>query len=281
MNDLDANAERYLELLRRCLTRYGLEDPLRYEPFRTHRSGLGRRLRLLVQAGLRRRGLAIVRPLEPVALGDREVGRDWPRTAETMVGLRRLENLQHCISDIIAEGVPGDLVETGAWRGGASIFMRAVLAAHEVSDRAVWVADSFEGLPKPNSTAYPADAGDEHWTYDWLSVTLDEVKENFSKYDLLDDQVRFLPGWFKDTLHAAPIDQIALLRLDGDMYESTIQALRALYARVSAGGFVIVDDYFAVEGCRRAVEDFRESHAISAPMVQIDWAAIYWRKPSV
>ena len=82
-----------------------------------------------------------------------------------------------------------------------------------------------------------------------LAVPEEEVKANFRRYGLLDDQVRFLPGWFKDTLQDAPIDRIAVLRLDGDLYESTIQALDALYPRVSPGGFCIIDDYLAVKAC--------------------------------
>ena len=79
-----------------------------------------------------------------------------------MIGLRRLENLQFCVEDAIAAGVPGDLIETGVWRGGATIFMRAILQAHQITDRNVWVADSFQGLPVPDAEKYPADKDDQH-----------------------------------------------------------------------------------------------------------------------
>ena len=80
----------------------------------------------------------------------RENGEDWPLIAHTMIGMKRLDNLQYCVEKVIAENVPGDLIETGVWRGGAAIFMRAILKAYGVTGRRVLVADSFEGLPSPN-----------------------------------------------------------------------------------------------------------------------------------
>ncbi|MCA1452088.1 glycosyltransferase [Bradyrhizobium sp. BRP22] len=207
----------------------------------------------------------------------RAIGRDWPQQALTMIGTVRMRNLRHLLEQIIQDNIPGDLIETGVWRGGACIYMRAILAAHNITDRTVWVADSFSGLPRPNEAAFPADLGDIHYTFGELSVSLNEVRQNFERYGLLDEQVRFLEGWFKDTLPSAPIERLALMRLDGDMYESTIQALDALYVKLSAGGFVIVDDYI-LEPCRKAVEDFRMRHEITAPLEPIDGAAVFWRK---
>src|SRR5262249_7945660 len=158
--------------------------------------------------------------------------------------LKRLENLKFCVETAIRDGVPGDLIETGVWRGGACIFMRAILEAYGDKQRKVWVADSFAGLPKPNEAKYDADRGDKHHTFGDLAVPRETVEKNFEQYGLLDDQVRFLEGWFKDTLPSAPINSLAVMRLDGDMYESTIQALEALYPKLSPGGFVIIDDYF-------------------------------------
>jgi O-methyltransferase len=197
--------------------------------------------------------------------------------SHTMVGRKRLQNLLDCLDTIRRDKVPGDLAETGAWRGGACILMRGFLEAWGITDKTVWVADSFEGLPKPSM---PQDSG-----YDFsaervpiLSVSLDEVQENFRRYGLLDSQVRFLKGWFRDTLGTAPIHELALLRLDGDLYESTMDALDALYHKVVSGGFVIVDDYGDFEPCRRAVDEFRERNAITDPIEVIDWTGCYWRK---
>ena len=206
-------------------------------------------------------------------------------TAVSMLPLARLDNLQACIEDVVQRGVPGDLVETGVWRGGAVIFMRALLRVLEVTDRLVWAADSFEGLPKPDPTKYPR----EHKAYKsaamtkyyhHLAASLDEVKRNFAAYGMLDDQVKFLKGWFKDTLPSAPIDAIAVLRLDGDYYESTRDALTALYDRVSPGGYVIIDDYGEDMWtyCRQAVDEFRRERGITDPLMSVDKPCSYWRK---
>lgn len=207
----------------------------------------------------------------------RAAGRDWPLHAHTMIGSRRLHNLRELTERVLEEDVAGDLIETGAWRGGACIMMRAVLAAYGVRNRRVVVADSFAGLPKPDPAKFPADSGDIHHTYPVLAISLEEVKRNFAKYNLLDEQVLFLKGWFKDTLPAAPIDRLAILRLDGDMYQSTIEALSCLYPKLSAGGFCIVDDG-NVPNCRTAVRDFRQDQGVSEEIVNIDDWGFYWRK---
>ncbi|SAL05619.1 Mycinamicin III 3''-O-methyltransferase [Caballeronia arationis] len=206
----------------------------------------------------------------------RAIGRDWPTHAQTMIGTARLRNLRVLLEQVLRENVPGDMIEAGVWRGGACILMRAVLAAYGIHDRAVWVADSFEGLPPPDNQ-YPVDANDQHSTVKELAVPLEQVQENFKAYGLLDDQVRFLKGWFSDTLPNAPVEKLSILRLDGDMYSSTIQTLDALYSKVSVGGFVIVDDYI-LEGCRKAVDDFRRDHKIDDKLEEIDGAAVFWRK---
>lgn len=208
----------------------------------------------------------------------RQSGRDWPNLAHTMIGAKRMRNLQDCVSDVLTRGVPGDLVETGVWRGGACIFMRGILEAYGDRDRRVWVADSFQGLPRANAAKYPVDAaGPAFHAYPQLAVSQDQVEANFRSYGLLDDQVVMLPGFFRDSLPTAPIEQIAVLRLDGDMYESTMDALTSLYAKVSHGGYVIVDDY-SIQGCREAITDFRAAQGINEPIHLIDWTGVFWRR---
>jgi hypothetical protein len=214
----------------------------------------------------------------PDVFDARENGVDWPSRAHTMVGIKRLENLRACARSVFEDGVPGDFMETGVWRGGATIFMRALLAAYDDPARAVWVADSFAGLPAPDPVAYPADAGDRLHLEAPLAVSLAEVRENFSRYGLLDERVRFVPGWFRDTLPACPVERLALLRLDGDMYESTIVALEALYPRLSVGGYVIVDDYGAIAACKQAVDDYRARNGIHDEIHSIDWTGVFWKR---
>lgn len=207
----------------------------------------------------------------------RESGLDWPSVAHSMIGQKRMRNLRDACEAVIREGIPGDFIETGVWRGGASIMMAAVLASYADDSRTVWVADSFSGLPEPNAEDYPADTDDVHHTFEPLAISLEEVQANFAKYDLLSDNVKFLKGWFKDTLPTAPITTLSILRLDGDMYESTWDGLTSLYDKVSPGGFVIVDDYGAVPGCAQAVADYRQQHNVTQPIIDIDGIGAYWR----
>ncbi len=206
----------------------------------------------------------------------REGGLDWPNIAHTMIGVKRLNNVHACLKDILENNIPGDLIETGVWRGGTTILMRAILKAYNDETRHVWVADSFAGLPPPNRRKYPKDI--DLSSFSILAVPLEQVQANFQKYGLLDNQVIFLRGLFKDTLPSAPIQQLALLRLDGDMYESTMDALVNLYPKLSVGGYIIIDDYWCIEACARAVHDYRALHNISEPILDIDGMGSYWQK---
>jgi O-methyltransferase len=220
--------------------------------------------------------IAYKKPFDAAA---RAGGRDHPERAESMIGLARMANIRDCIEQVIADGVPGDLIETGVWRGGATIFMRGVLRAYGDESRRVFCADSFQGLPVPDPARYPADAGDTFFRQSGLAVGVEQVKHNFARYGLLDDQVQFLVGWFKDTLPTAPIEQLAVMRLDGDLYESTWQAIEALYPKLSPGGFCIVDDYGdLVNQCQQAIHDYRDAHSISEEISDIDGFGAYWRK---
>lgn len=207
----------------------------------------------------------------------RELGRDWPSKAHSMIGNRRMSNLRQIVEFVCANNIPGDFIETGVWRGGACIMARAIFKAYGASDRRVWVADSFCGLPEPNPK-YAADINDNHHAYSELAISVDEVKSNFAKYGLLDDQVIFLKGWFSETLPQAPIQRLAVLRLDGDMYESTMDGLMNLYDKVSPGGFVIVDDFGAVKGCQQAILEFRAARHIEDAMQNIDGIGVFWQK---
>jgi len=211
------------------------------------------------------------------SLNNRTEGMDWPVQAHTMIGLKRLRNIRDLLEDVIANSVPGDFVETGCWRGGACIYARGVLKYYSINNRKVYACDSFEGLPKPDSR-FPADNGDTHHTVKFLAVSKEEVQRNFQKYGLADDQVVLVKGWFKDTLPTLPVNNVAILRLDGDMYGSTMDALTALYHKVPSGGYIVVDDYNAVQGCKTAIHDFRASVGDTSPLIAIDSLGVYWKK---
>jgi hypothetical protein len=207
----------------------------------------------------------------------REQGWDWPSTAPSMIGAKRMNNLRNECERVIRENIPGDFMETGVWRGGACIMMRAVLSAYRITDRRVIAADTFAGPPPP-SKQITADSGFTLHVYRDFIVPLAQVKASFSRYGLLDEQVVFLEGLFKDTLPKAPIEALAVLRLDGDTYESTMDGLVNLYRKLSSGGALIVDDYYLFEAQRKAVDEFRAEHGIADPIIQIDDFGGYWIK---
>lgn len=205
--------------------------------------------------------------------------------AISMCPLGRFDNLEMCIGNVLRQNVPGDLIETGVWRGGAAIFMRAVLKAYDVTDKSVWVADSFEGLPEPDEQNFPLEAKAHGGkimkdVYSHFAVSLEDVQRNFRAYGMLDEQVRFLKGWFKDTLPTALTSSLSVMRLDGDYYESTRDALLYLYDKLSIGGYVIIDDYGEDSWtyCRKAVDEFRRERSIHDPMVRVDSKCYYWQR---
>ncbi|MGX7828445.1 TylF/MycF/NovP-related O-methyltransferase [Actinokineospora sp. 24-640] len=271
---MDSSREMYLDLLKRTVTNTIYEDPPIPTPWR---------------------------PDDTFDLATRELGRDWPSQAHSMIGFRRLENLRTLVESVLADGVPGDLLEAGVARGGAMVYARGVLLAHGVTDRVVWLADSFQGFPEPSAeqmqpleTFYPELAedfekfqdamagrevtGDDLYGQFLVGTSEQEVRDTFERYGLLDGQVRFLPGWFDDTLPAAPVERLAVLRVDADLYDSTHVALEALYPKVSPGGYVIIDDYQSVDQCRRAVHDYLKSVEEDPKLEVIDEDAVYWRK---
>ena len=203
--------------------------------------------------------------------------RNLIELSHTMIGRKRLDNIQFAIETIIHEDIPGDFIETGIWRGGACIFMKGCLLAFGDNTRTIWAADSFQGVPEPT---WEQDAGFDisENVLPILTVSIEEVKELFDRYQLLDDRVKFLEGWFRDTLPNAPIEKLSLLRLDGDLYESTMDALIPLYDKVVEGGFIIVDDYFSCPPCKKAITDFMAQNNIQTPLITIDGHSVYWRK---
>jgi O-methyltransferase len=197
---------------------------------------------------------------------ERETGRvAWPEYALTMVGRKRLRNIKDLSMTVVNNGTPGSFVECGVWRGGACIYARHCLPL----DRAVYVCDSFTGIPYDPKEAY--------WsTFSCLAVTQEQVRKNFEMFGVTEN-VHYVPGLFKDSLHAVP-GPIAILRVDGDMYSSTMEILQALYPKVSSGGFVVFDDFNPMPLSKKAVEDYFAPNAIPA-LTQIDGSATYIQKP--
>jgi hypothetical protein len=200
----------------------------------------------------------------------------WPARTHTMIGATRLRHLRHLVERTIVEGIAGDYIETGVWRGGACILMKGVLTAYAISDRRVYCADTFAGLPRPDSNV-SADKRDRLHAFRELAVSEDMVRRNFAAYDLLDDRVVFPKGPFADTLPQLSNHRFALIRLEGDMYGSTMSALSNLYDRLSPSGFVIIDDYGALRSCAKAVHDFLDQRCLRVKIQPIDESCVWWQ----
>jgi O-methyltransferase len=220
-------------------------------------------------------GLVMARELTGGELKLRAAGMDWPLHGLTMVGLRRLDDLQACVESVVADGVEGDAIEAGTWRGGASILMRATLDSLG-DERTVCVADSFQGFPAADPRERPEAELD---VFDFLAAPLDDVRAAFERFGC-DERVRFLPGFFEETLPGLEDQRWAIIRMDGDSYEATWQTLESLYPRLAVGGYVVVDDYGALDECRDAVDEFRRHHGIGERLEHIDWTGARWRRES-
>lgn len=264
--------ERYLELLGQALTASLYPESSNWLVASSTDGKLKSRFKRRIIRTIEKAGFKLYRSI-PFDADKRENGMDWPSIGYSMIGMKRMRNVRELTELILKDEIPGDLVECGVWRGGAAIMMKAVLDSHG-SDRNVWLADSFEGLPAPSLAE---DEGYDLSSMPYLTAGEQTVRENFERFGFLDDRVKMLPGWFKDSLPGAPIERIAVLRADADLYESTMDILNNLYAKVSPGGFVIIDDYHGWEPCRKAVTEFRESRSISSPIVEIDGSGVYWR----
>jgi O-methyltransferase len=267
-------SELYLDLMKKILTRALTAKGIERHTIRPHRlesSLLDRFNRVASRFGLEAVRLTPSSPEDYLESGHEANNR--VEDAETMLGTRQLDHMQQCIVDVLTRNIPGDLIEAGVWRGGMTIFMRAVLRAYQITDRKVWVADSFAGLPlidRQNDTFA--------WQRGDMAVSLETVRNNFARYGLLDEQVVFLPGFFCQTLPTAPIRQLSILRVDADLYASTRDVLHHLYSVLSVGGYAIFDDYQNLPDCRRAIDDFRRNSGITEKICQIDQRAVYWQK---
>jgi hypothetical protein len=204
----------------------------------------------------------------------------------TMASIERLVNAYDLCVRAQNENVPGALVECGVWRGGCS---GAMAYAGRKSNRLVHLFDSFEGLPEPVSALdgalsveYSANhASGELKPIGQCVAPMEDVRTLLSILRIDFSKVVFHKGWFQDTLPAdAPsIGSIAVLRLDGDWYESTKICLNYLYDKVSPGGYVIIDDYGHWEGCKRAIDEFFQVKRISPELIYVDYTGRYFQKP--
>lgn len=192
----------------------------------------------------------------------------------TMVSRRRLENLRALAAQAVAEGVPGDFMECGTWKGGSG----ALLAQQgEQADppRTMWFCDSYQGLPQ-------AGQADGWFAQLWtgrVQATPDDVRAALASLGVSEDHVRILRGWFNETLPTCDAGALALLHIDCDWYDSVMCCLDCLWERVSPGGFVVFDDYGYWPGCRAAADEFLGARGLRDKLVRVDATGCYLRKP--
>jgi O-methyltransferase len=211
-------------------------------------------------------------------------GRVWPDFPTlSMIGMPRLDNIQKLTLDCLSNNIKGDFIEAGIWKGGAVALMAAILNTTKTKNRRVIGVDSFEGIPPAKPDIYPADAvhiGCEKIEI-LLNNSLEEVKGYINRMGLDDgNNIQLIKGWFSEVLPDLVRDgaKFALVRIDGDTYESTIQALENLEPCTSQGGYIIIDDYYSWDGCKKATQDYRLIKDITSPLITVDWTCVYWKK---
>jgi O-methyltransferase len=201
-------------------------------------------------------------------------------------------NLEEVIQYIAGKKINGAFVECGTFTGGASAFALRSILRNEKQSRPYWGFDSFEGLPEPSS-GDPSDAtllgiyGKDIAKSGKLVgsgicvADYDDCLQYLRGTGYPDNQIHLMKGWFQNTLNENrhKIGQIAVLRMDGDIYESTKVILEELFDNVVSGGVVIIDDYGGFAGCRNAVDKFLQSHGISPFLHYVDSGIRFFIKP--
>ncbi|MBD2078131.1 class I SAM-dependent methyltransferase [Phormidium sp. FACHB-592] len=204
----------------------------------------------------------------------------------SMVPDSGVEFLIKAVQSIYEQQIEGDFVECGVWRGGCAAAMKlAERSLQPHSQRLLHLFDSYEGLPPVQPIDGPMAAGwqqavDSPWYFDNCTASLEDVQRNFSQLGLLDSEVHFYKGWFETTVpefvKGKSERKIAILRLDGDWYESTKVCLENLYPLVSEKGIIIIDDYYAWDGCAVAVHEYLGSNGLNHRIRSIpDFSSAY------
>jgi O-methyltransferase len=215
-----------------------------------------------VQAFLEKFGYRISRIPSFVRVPESDVAVYKSVRKYTMTTRARILELMEATRYVARFNVPGALVECGVWRGGSVMVILQTLMNLGVTNREIYLYDTFEGMTKPSEQ----DGTEERNLYqrfsradggsDWSRSELDEVRKNVLGCGYPEERIHFLKGKVEDTIPAGAPEQIALLRLDTDWYEPTKHELEHLYPRLAAGGVLILDDYGAWEGCHKATDEY-------------------------
>jgi O-methyltransferase len=208
----------------------------------------------------------------------------------TMTSIERMHALYEAIGHIQRRGIEGDVVECGVWRGGSSMLSALALLQSGGSERTLWLYDTFEGMSEPteHDVAASGERVSENWDYYREArehpvlayAGLADVQANMASTGYPPERVRFVQGKVEDTIPATAPEQIALLRLDTDWYESTRHELEHLYPRLVPGGVLIIDDYGAWQGARRAVDEWHRSLPVAPLLLRVDSTGRVGTKPA-
>lgn len=189
-------------------------------------------------------------------------------TPFTLTTPERLAAMVAAVDHMIANDLPGAVVEAGVWRGGSMMAAALRLLQHGAADRDLYLLDTYAGMTRPSDLDAPiggsAAEAQAIWAATrqgegsaWGCATLEEVRRNMLSTGYPPNLMHLVKGPVEDTVpREVPCDRIALLRLDTDWYESTAHELRHLYPRLCPGGILIVDDYGHWSGARRAVDEY-------------------------
>jgi Macrocin-O-methyltransferase (TylF). len=203
----------------------------------------------------------------------------------SLVGIGGLEATDRAGQTVNAEGIEGDFAELGVARGGCASLLGMSAFAANAPQRKLWLFDSYEGLPEPGERDFVAsgDTGDHVRPLPKGSClgALEEVRwVTLEKFKLPEDRIEYVKGWFENTVPStrSKIKKLAILRIDGDWYESTKVCLEGLFEKVQPGGYVIIDDYDSCVGAKRAVDEFVAANNLDVTLCSDGRGGRWFRK---
>jgi hypothetical protein len=198
-----------------------------------------------------------------------------------MTSLERMFALYSATNYVLDNNIPGDFVECGVWRGGSSMMIALVLKQKNITDRKIYLYDTYEGMSEPTendkdmkgqSAKVQLEATEEKENSVWCLADLDDVKNNMKRTSINENQLVYVKGKVEETIPATiPSGNISLLRLDTDWYESTKHELLHLYPKLSQNGVMIIDDYGHWQGCRKAIDDYFTQNNIKNILNRVDY----------
>jgi hypothetical protein len=217
--------------------------------------------------------------------GDAEFSELYAKCSDyTMTSPERMFALHTAVNYVVDNGIEGDIVEAGVWRGGSTMMAALSLLQRGDNARKLWLYDTFEGMSEPTDIDKAFDGESAQTQYEtiegWCEANLDDVQTNLGLTDYPADKITYVEGKVEDTIPAKGIpERIALLRLDTDWYESTKVELEHLYPLLESGGVLIIDDYGHWQGARQAVDEYFAENNIKLLLNRIDYTGRIAVKP--